>query len=84
MQEGILFYAYGVFITILIGIIYNRTPYVYKNHEMNHLPYKIGLILSLLSWLGILYLTIIITHILFEDYFKDTAEKISHFFENRK
>ena len=91
MLEVLLFYIFGVFATILIGIVFNRTTYVSENHEMNHFPFGLALTISLFSWFGLLFFVIIAIYIMFEDFFKGIAKKyqnfvtkIIYFFENRK
>ena len=91
MLEVLLFYVFGVFTTILIGIVFNRTTYVSENHEMNHFPFELALTISLFSWFGLLFFIVIAVYMMFEDFFKSIVKKyrnfttkVVNFFENRK
>lgn len=91
MLEILLFYVFGVFATILIGIVFNRTNYVAENHETNHFPFDLALAISLFSWFGLLFFIVIAVYMMFEEFFKNihknyrnTLDTIKKFFENRK
>ena len=91
MLEGLLFYVFGVFATILIGIVFNRTQYVAENHEMNHFPFELALGIAAFSWFGLLFFIALAAYMMFENFFKsigkkyrNTVDTIKKLFENIK